>query len=360
MSSIYPVLLPNVFEDMLVGDNAFYKQPQYTEIKQREFSQIEPLAPMYEWNTEHKIMRVVKVIFSIIIFPIYIYQILHSLVAALVLPSSIAYSDEDILSYRMRVCHDNRAWKMKRISVACDGYTIDAMIMGKPDTFANRRWALISDGNGELYETSYNAYKPILQGIGANAIFFHYPGVGSSNGPPSRLACAKAYRAMLRLLEDDERGIGAREIIGIGHSIGGGVQADALVSHELRTDKKYVFVKSRTFATLSQVAAERVASIAGLLVRLFGWNIDTAASSKKLRAPEIILQTADVEVATELTSSAPIRHDSVIAETAALATALLDDPACPRESKIFLGIPEGHNEEADPRVIVPRIAHCLS
>ena len=106
-----------------------------------------------------------------------------------------------------------------------------------------------------------------------NAIVFNYPGVGASSGLPNRQAMAKTYRAMLNFLEDRTNGIGATEIIGYGHSIGGGVQGDALKTHELKKDVKYVFVKSRTFSDLSTTASLLMAKPFGFLVKILGCNI---------------------------------------------------------------------------------------
>lgn len=259
----------------------------------------------------------------------------------------------------------NTKWKFKRLSVEVDGYTIDATIMGKASTFGNGRWVLASNGNGEFYEQKLEdrEFKHILSELHGNAIVFNYPGVGSSTRMPNRNAMAKAYRAMLNFLEDQNNGIDAKEIIGYGHSIGGGVQGDALLKHDLKEEVKYVFVKSRTFSDLSTTVTDLMNSkVLGLLVKLFGWNISSVESSKKLQAPEIIIQTAAVNSYSDI-SDLPdaIIDDGVISSEASLAKKLIEDGDCPKENKYFMGIPEGHNDDlSDPKFLVKKINDMLA
>jgi hypothetical protein len=73
--------------------------------------------------------------------------------------------------------------------------------------------------------------------------------------------------------------------------------------------------------------------------------MNPAEESKTLPIPEIILQTANVDEYTILTSSEKIIGDRVIARNAAYAKAVLDDPACDKTNKIVIGIPEDHNSQ---------------
>ncbi len=239
----------------------------------------------------------------------------------------------------------NTEWKYKRLTIAVDGYEIDAMIMGKESTLVNGRWLLASNGNGEFYEDrlSSREFKQIVSEIDGNAIVFNYPGVGASSGLPNRQAMAKAYRAMLTFLEKEAE---ASEIIGYGFSMGGGVQGDALNTHELKEDVKYVFVKKQTFSDIASAATHLTNSrVLGFIVRFFGWNSSSVESSKKLQAPEIIIQTADVENTIELTDGSKVVHDIAIPAEASLAKVLLDDDQCPKGNKTFFGIREDHMTE---------------
>ncbi len=338
------------WQNCLTGENAFYNKEDYLEATKEDFSKKKGLPASYVWNTESKILRIAKLIFSIIIFPVGIYNLIHSLIGKVaILPASSPslmglpanYTD----NARQRV-NLNGDWKYKRLTIEVDGYTIDATIMGKAETFDNGRWTLLSNGNGEFAEghMSYGSFKEILSEVNSNGIVFNYPGVGSSSGLPSREAMGKAYRAMLNFLEDKEKGIGAKEIIGYAHSIGGGAQGDALRNHELKKDIKYVFVKSRTFSDLSTEASMLIAKPAGFLLKIFGWNMSSVESSKNLKAPEIIMHTANVERSEVIFDSSKIKDDGVIFADASLAKVLLDDDKCPKENKVFLGIREGHND----------------
>ena len=285
------------FKEILNGEKAFYNQPDYLQATRRDFAQNEPMPVNYKLVTEYNIIRIAKQIFSIIIFPILIHKFVHALVGKIVIlpastPGIMGLPESHATDSRSKIRLEDD-WKYKRITVEFDGYKLDAMIVGRASTLNNGRWVLASNGNGEFYEDTLGShdFKQILSAVKGNAIVFNYPGVGASSGLPNRQAMAKAYRTMLNFLEDRENGIGAKEIIGYGHSIGGGVQGDALKTHKLKKDVKYVFVKSRTFSNLSTLAHLRGL---GFLVKLLGWNMDPVESSKKIQAPEIILQTASV------------------------------------------------------------------
>jgi len=337
------------FQKLLSGTHAFYTQSNYLEATQADFASSTCLPASYTSNTEIKIVRIAKLILSIIIFPIGIYKLIHGLIGKIVVLSSnikIKTVDEDRSNINL-----DYDWKYKRITIAIDGYKIDAMIVGKPSTFNNGRWVLASNGNGELYEETLvydSQFRQILSEIKGNGIVFNYPGVGSSTGLPNRKAMANAYRAMLNFLEDQKIGIGAKEIIGYGHSIGGGVQGDALNEHELKPNVKYVFVKNKTFSNLSTTVSCLLCRPIGFLIWIFGWNIDSVNSSKKIQVPEIIIQTTCEKVdAKEIGDSSNIVCDGPIHAKASLAKALLDDPSCPKDQKTFIGTNKNHNSSFD-------------
>ncbi len=366
--SIYSHPHSTSIKDILNGAKAFYNQPDYLDATKQDFAQNKPLPVNYTWNTEYKIIRIAKQILSIIIFPIGIYQLLHALTGKVALlpassPSLLLGLYRDFAKDCLSDISLRDEWKYKRITVEVDGYKIDAMIVGKESTLNNGRWILDSNGNAEFYECKLSRgsdFYEILSQVNGNAIVFNYPGVGASSGLPNRQAMAKAYRAMLNLLEDQNNGIGAKEIIGYGYSIGGGVQGDALKTHELKKDVKYVFVKSRTFSDLSTIASILTIKPLGLLVKMLGWNIDSIESSKKLQAKEIIMQTADVTKHEELNDSSKIIDDGIIAADASLAKALLDDNKCLKKNKVFIGMPETHNEPFNPSFLAKKINELLA
>lgn len=356
---------------LLTGTYAFYRQPEYEKETKKELAAISPPSPViYKHETETKTWRVAKNIFSVIIFPIAIYRLIHSLIGKIALlpastPKILGLPADYALQTRKSTSLDGE-WKVKRISVEVDGYIIDAAIMGKASTFANGRWLLSSNGNGEFYEQKLQSqsFKNILAHLEGNAIVFNYPGVGASSGLPNREAMSKAYKAILSFLEDKNKGIGANEIIGYGHSIGGGVQGDALCSHKLKQGIKYCFVKSRTFSDLSTAARYVTGSkVLGFLVYLFGWNISSVESSRKLQAPEIIMQTAAVSSYTNLQEEkARIIHDGVIPAKATLANKLLEEEESHplAKEKYFMGLQEQHNSPIHgPRHLVEKINEML-
>ncbi|EFB41568.1 hypothetical protein pah_c028o015 [Parachlamydia acanthamoebae str. Hall's coccus] len=359
--------LPASFKDLLKGKKAFYKRPDYVETTKQDFSQNPSLQVSYTWNSESRVIRIAKKIFAIIIFPIGIHKLLHSLAGKIfLLPSStpviIGYPENYADQVRSNISLHSE-WRYKRIAIQVDGYKIDATIVGKTSTLSNGRWVLESLGNGQFCEEELmeeSTFKKILTSLHGNGLVFNYPGVGSSTGLPSRKAMAKAYRAMLNFLEDQKIGIGAKEIIGYGHSIGGGSQSDALKKHPLKKDIKYVFVKSRSFSTLYRTAIHVTYRPLAFLVKILGWNMNSSKVSEKLQAPEIILQTAKVASYEEIKNSSKIIDDGIITAKASLAKKLLDDEKCAKRNKIFIGIPDDHFAElSDPTFLATRIESLL-
>lgn len=348
------------FQDYLSGDKAFYKQADYAEKTVQDFREWRLKDPVYRHQIDSRIARLAKEIFSIMFFPLGLVRLIHRFSARLILPS--AYPSYMNLpthiaqQLRQQINPHTGEWRYKRLTIEVDGYFIDAAIMGRvkadgSSTFDNKRWVLKSEGNGEFYEGNLvptnGHFRDLLTELDANAIVFNYAGVGASSGMASKNGMVKAYQAVLRFLEDQEKGIGAKQIIGWGHSIGGGVQGDVLKSHRLQEGIKYVFAKSRTFSSLSAEAAYLFKSrFIGFLVRLYRWNLDSVESSKRLACPEIIIQTAAVNTYTDLhrTPSARVIRDGVIGAECSLAQVLLNDSACPKERKYFLGVPEKHND----------------
>lgn len=352
---------------ILSGEHAFYKQKNYEKVTSREMACSFPVNEIsYTYNTENKVWRIVKAIFSIILFPIGFYQLSHALAGKLIVPASSPFLTgiaSDDLDKARKSLSLNEEWKFKRISVQVDGYTIDATIMGKANTLDNGRWILASNGNGEFYEGKLRnvSFKKIISELNGNALVFNYPGVGASSAMPNRNAMAKAYRAMLNFLEDQNHGIGAKEIIGIGHSIGGGVQGDALKLHQLKKGIKYVFVKNKTFSNLSDTVSHLMNRPFGFLIKIFGWNMSSIESSKSLKAPEIIIQTANVDSYTDIAKNPElIVHDGVIPAEASLAKKLLSDSNYEGNNKYFMGVREGHNTELNnPLHLVEKINEMM-
>ncbi len=366
------------FPDILVGENAFYVQPEYLEATQQDLSANTPLPVSYRWNTEHKVNRIAKQILPIIIFSIGIYKLypfigktslkknlltvgfligtykfIHLLIGKIVLiassPSLMGLPENCVNEARSSLRLKSE-WKHKRITIQVDDYKIDSVILGRSSTFGNGRWVLASNGNGEFYEGKLHRdeFKQILSKINGNAIVFNYPGVGASSGFPNKQAMVKAYHAMLAFLEDKEKGIGAKEIIGYGFSLGGGIQGEALKSHQLKEGIKYVFIKDRTFSSLSQLVSLLMCKLFGVLIKPLGWEMDSVTSSKTLQAPEIILQTTKKENFHLLKNIDDLSEtDGVIEKEGSLAFELLKRGAHRNKNKHLLGITANHNDPLD-------------
>jgi hypothetical protein len=337
----------STIQQLLSGESAFYKQVNYKEVTREELcSSKPPSEPMYTHNTESKVARIARYIFSIFFFPLGIYKLIQFFLGKLLVPASIFFMKWGLDKYRAETNLDSK-FKFKRIAIEVDGYTIDAAIIGQESTLENGRWMLSSNGNGEFYENQLHNHQfhYLLEQLKSNALVFNYPGVGASSRMATRNAMIKAYCALLTFLEDRKNGIGAKEIIGYGFSIGGGVQGEALRTHRLKSDIRYVFIKDRTFSDLRIAVSSMAHKSLGFLVKLLGWNMSSIASSKALEAPEIILQSANVSpgsVKDLSRNSELIVDDGVITKEATLAKKLLADQTVLPTTKRYFGISERH------------------
>jgi len=357
MTSITPLIL--------TGNNAFHKQSDYDTVTKNEMQQRGALKTVnYRFETESKVMRVAKIIFAIIFFPVGIFWGLHALIGKIIVQSSwrttlpVKNEDVKINDFRKMAVdsysqHKNgKDWKIKRITVEVNGTSIDGYIVGQEKTLGNGRWVLHSNGNGEMYEMglafegSSKGYHSMLKKLNANGLFFNYSGVGDSGGAPTRPELVAAYQGMLRYLEDDKKGLGAKEIIAHGHSLGGGVQGEALKNYSLSNKIKYLFVKDRTFYDLCAAIAGMFNAAVAFLAKIFCWNISSVETSKGMKSPEVIIQTASSKDYEEIKKASDVIGDGVISGEGSHAKKLLSDPQCPKANKKFIGVSKIPGDDA--------------
>lgn len=296
-----------------------------------------------------------KDVASVLCFPIGLYKLFHILAGYAIIPSALSLKFKKIIyplfnkndAEPVEIFDPNKnreqiktdtLWTYQRITIEVDGNKIDAMI-----AFNNKkntdRWVLASNGNNDYYERGFTNrnFQRLASQLEGNIISFNYPGVGASTGLPTKPALAKAYRAILQVLETH----GAKEIVGYGFSVGGAVQAEAIKKHEFKTDIKYVFIKDRTFSSLAQLVSK-----IGLLIKGLKWNLNSVESSQKLTKPEIILQTGKQEKILTHSDQLKEEGDEVISKEASLANALLNPPKqeFPSAKKI-IGTEQNHFED---------------
>ncbi len=329
---------------ILYGPNAFYNKRDYYGETRKELDRLEPpKEPSYRCTIEPKVWRVAKKIFSFIVFPIALFDLWHVVLGKFLLiraasPLVVGSTSEHALKLRKNVSLSTQ-WKIKRIAVEVDGYTVDAAIVGRAETLGNGRWVLAANGIEGFYEKQLknHNFKKILRETGANGLVFNYPGVGSSSGWPSRSGMIKAYQAMVEFLE---KGIGANVIISEGYSMGGGVQSAVYSNHTFKDGIQYLMIKNRTYCDLSSAVYHFFGTIAGVVLFFMGWNICSEKFSKKTKVPEIILQTANVDQAKEISTVTAIKHDGIVHANAAYAKPFLAWEK--DQNRRILGIPEQH------------------
>jgi len=372
--------------ELLHGSSAFYKQADYVESTKKAFYMNQAPLPSHVIETGNKSWRIAKqALYTLgctfllyasmhqlgsyftafqnlelpkassfplaaqaLLFPFTFPKLIHNLVGLVTVPGSIASFFAGTLFRREIDIQglDSQGIRIKRFSIEFDGYTIDAMMFGRPEKLENERWTLISGGNGEFYEVlKFDFIQQdlinFLDHLDSNAILFNYPGVGASSGFPDQDIMVKAYVALLEVLEDD---IQAKTIFGYGHSIGAGVQAEALSQHEFKDNIRYLFMKSRTFADFAETVGDVLFSPLDFLIRFVRWNFETLKSSAELKYPELIFQTVKSHFYQDLSKYInDIISDPLISPPVSLAYQLLSQSSY-WKYKFFMGIPEKHND----------------
>lgn len=355
----------------------FSYQNYLEEAKMEWESDSPPTQPAYVYQTADKVKRIfsslLATILSIMFFPYAMYRLVHYFGGKLMVPSQLDTKHSGLRKHLVRAlqgeatessrydyftdtCSIQKTFTAiadafpnqhgdkliaKRISVDVNGRRVDATILGRRKYLQNRRWTLISNGNSATMEDMMADFSPklvrLIDEIGTNFLLYNYEGIGASSGYTTRDRMIRDHRAMINFLEDEKNGIGAKQIIQIGVSIGGGVQGHAMKFHPLIPGIRYVFVKHQTFSRVSQVPSR----LKGWIIKLFGWELSSYTSSiqlEKYSQPEIIIQSA--KQPNELTAEM-ITDDTIIPVRATHAYHLLSQRKDWQHKK-FIGVDVAH------------------
>lgn len=284
---------------------------------------------------------------------------LHNLASNVILPAAWNYQKNaeeirtDFLK-RLQIRNQNMDLVAKRFSIKVNGKLVDVFITGQRSTIKNGRWIFYATPNLASYEEWFTRsnMRARMETLKANCIYFNYPGVAGSEGPPNQPDMVEAYKAILKLLEDPN-GIAANEIICWGTSIGGGVEGEALKDCTLNENVQHVFIFDQTFGKLDDktpshlvheqagvVAKKILGGLADTLGKQSEWNLDTITASKVLDYPEVIIQNSDKQSPETVRD---IKSDGIITRRTSHARALLKvKPASQWPKKIFIGVQSKH------------------
>lgn len=337
----------------LTGPQAFYNDPPgctpdqtYIARTRRDFNSLTPLPRTFvyqseNYETESKIKRIAKIIFAIIIFPVGLYKLIYHVIGLIVVIGSIVHSKKSARTKRMLIPLWGE-WKYKRITLEVNGKKIDALIMLKPANANNGKWTVVANGNGGCCE--FSAISPTLQGLltrtDNNAIILNYPGVGASEGLPTRDSLIHSVQAAFAFVE---RELQATEITGYGFSLGGGVMAEAVATLDPPREglSRKIFL-DRTFCRLSEAAKGLFFRAAGFFIKQFDWELRTSRACKRIRHCRVVVaQQAETYRGRVDRTQPPVRFitDPVIHERATLAPRVLR-----RDDIVIFGIRENHHQ----------------
>ena len=374
----------------LRGPQAFYHQPNYEQVTKRELeSSSPPDVPIYTYESGSKWVRIPKELFftgsslaliytmttfclkkissrleSLPRLPKYVKWITNLAGAYRIIQITIGYAAHPLafpLFFPIAKLQGGDFDKMrggfscnhvaKRVSVVADGALLDVVVVGKKNNLIQgKRCILFSLGNAQPYETEMinKDYLALADRLNAVAVFYNPATCGRSSGwfpHPDKMVAS--HRAMLSFVEEE---LGVAEIIDWGHSIGAGLQGEDIKDHPFKENKKYVFVKSKSFDNLSEMGEHFFFNGAKYPVKFFWRDYDSYASSKNLQHPEIIIQqgTHPESGYRVLNNVSQLKDsDGVIPAKCSLAKAILEDAECPKDKKTLLTASKSHMAELE-------------
>lgn len=164
------------------------------------------------------------------------------------------------------------------------------------DAFINKKtedqnWVIRFNGNNELYESNLDESKKMGKDLDANVLIFNYRGVGESIGHPTKPQdLISDGEACIKYLLS--KGVKEEKILVIGQSLGGGVGVQVASHH-----KKIGLISDRSFSTFSKAASAFLKTpLAGQLVIAFGWELNSVAAYRKIKASKLIVYHEQDEI----------------------------------------------------------------
>lgn len=260
------------------------------------------------------VISLIKLLLAVVFFPLGLVMFLSGFCQALVLPAAFMggclgrllrifgyIGRKDLVHPFHNIARDIRIKKIERTPIQYDHVLVDSIELhlnnAKPT-----RWILVSDGNFFGMENRFkllgcrNPLVDLAEKLEANLLFFNYPGVVSSRGPVSKEGLVKSYQACVRYLKDPQQGLGAKEILGYGISLGGAVQAEALKDEVLDGSNgvQWILIKDRTFTSMREVGKSLFGKFGVWLTRGFGWDMEPAKISETVCCPEIFIYSSQI------------------------------------------------------------------
>ncbi len=354
--------MTNPFASQLFGKNAFYNTPEYKK------PAVDLLSPKPDY--------VVKSVKPTEKVPTSLWQtFVHKAVGlATAFPGQFAAYclGNDRVKHITQI--KEAGFEVKRVRVDFNERQIDAFIIGKKRTLNNKRWTVFFGGLGEKnLETPNQALLEFARGTKSNLVLFNYAGYGASSSEcPTEASYLDSARAVIEMVQDNTRGLGAKKLCLFGSSLGGGILGSLLEKHpDIILDRvKYVVVKDRSFSSIDSATAGVFTTLAKNLNLPFdttkdpillktlacesAWSFSSLNSSKALtHIHEIVLQHAKQPSNTRNKSKnfTPYKlsnhdqlesTDNMISKEASMAYAMLSDPEYPMDRKTILGAPDKH------------------
>lgn len=300
--------------------------------------------------------------------------------------SSFGFSKKTTITLK-NMRRDGRSWIGKRQCLHSGAQKIDTFIIGTRETINNGRWIVFSNGSlpsgyreclrhslsdsNQGYRLSSESSFGLLDladSLEANIICYDYPFYGDSSGFISSLidSTAKSHKLVLDFTENQERGLGAKQIISFGYSLGGMIQLKSLVDRPISANTSYVVLSSRVPSSLTDVFSCRYGRgscypIIRLCVKIILWlfrmESDAVKNATLIQYPHIIYGTYDPNF-----DDARCYGDNAIHGQAALGYRLSYDGNSDTAPRIFIGSANvSHNILLSQRLpIEEAIKHYLS
>ncbi len=218
---------------------------------------------------------------------------------------------------------------VRNISICKSGTCYDGVLITHKETILNGKWTIHALGNDSVMEYRIVQIAKRNFAYMSNTLLINGPGVCKSGGCPTRYQMGAGFEAGIRYLEQQ---IKATHIIMNGHSLGGGMMGEAILSHDfskgMKDNIRYLSIVDRSFSRLSTISGALEGKIVKSIFHLTGAELDGIGAAQKLShlgIKQIIIQHI---------SGSGTGHDGKIPDSVSLAYELHQNKSL--QSKIYL------------------------
>jgi hypothetical protein len=223
---------------------------------------------------------------------------------------------------------DKRGYVVRHVVLEKNGTRYSGLLIGHKKTIMNGNWAINATGNCGFIEHIAKFCVFTFRSRSFNTLLVNGPSLGRSQGEATNKSMGEAQEAGISFLE---HAVKAKNIVMVGHSLGGAAMGQAILRHKFRPSISYLVIQQMTFDSVSHICGEIVGVVLKPLVKVLvkwaGCEMNTALASKKLQKlgiREVVVQATRDFDSRYLPLTSDFIYDGVIPARASLGYRLIE------------------------------------